>query len=190
MIITFIGNCQTTTLCFYFQKLFELQNYDISWISYGSETYYHLGEWSDKCKNKLLDYDASIEKIKVSDVIIYQEIVLEKSPFSNYATLKQLAKSNCKLLKMTSIYLDYNNYENSIKELENRELTNVVDIKVAYLFKKFNTQQLMLPSSFNHPNTFLFMEVMKKICELINVHFFTEEQYNEIMQNNNYAGLP
>jgi hypothetical protein len=34
MNITFIGNCQTATLCFYFQQLL---NCNINWVLYGDE---------------------------------------------------------------------------------------------------------------------------------------------------------
>jgi hypothetical protein len=55
MNITFIGNCQTVSLCFYFQQLLN-QNNNISWCLYGQECKVHLGKWTDKCKNKIIDY--------------------------------------------------------------------------------------------------------------------------------------
>ena len=80
MIITFIGNCQMLTLCFYFQQLLNNNN-NIYWILYGEEFKQHLyiTNWSDKCLNKILDYDKSIQIIKNSDIIIYQNISLDKS---------------------------------------------------------------------------------------------------------------
>lgn len=42
----------------------------------------------------------------------------------------------------------------------------------------------------NHPTTFLFMEIVKKICTLLNLEFFTEEQYNKFLENENYMKLP
>ena len=72
--ITFIGNCQTLSLCFFFQKLLENKNYTIFWVSYDKEFNKHLDEWADKCKNKITDYDDAINRIKESDIIIYQEI--------------------------------------------------------------------------------------------------------------------
>lgn len=42
----------------------------------------------------------------------------------------------------------------------------------------------------DHPNTFLFLEIMKILCNLLNIDFFTEEQYNFFMENQNYMGLP
>lgn len=77
MIITFIGNCQTVTLCYFFQLLLsDNNNYKIYWISYSDQFIKHLNEWSNKCENKITDYNGSIQIIKNSDVIIYQNISL------------------------------------------------------------------------------------------------------------------
>lgn len=72
MNIIFIGNCQMVSLCYFFQLL--LRNNNIFWLLYGEEFKQHLGSWSNKCKNKILDYNLSIELIKNSDFIIYQDI--------------------------------------------------------------------------------------------------------------------
>ena len=37
MIIAFIGNCQTMTLCYFFQQLLEKDNYDIYCVLYGGD---------------------------------------------------------------------------------------------------------------------------------------------------------
>jgi hypothetical protein len=81
MNITFIGNCQTISLCFYFQQLLNKDENNICWVLYGEEFKSNLNNWSDKCKNKIIDYHASIEKIKDSDIIIYQNINEQKSLF-------------------------------------------------------------------------------------------------------------
>lgn len=40
-----------------------------------------------------------------------------------------------------------------------------------------------------HPTTFLFMEIIKIICSIIDIDFFTQEQYNHFLSNNNYMGV-
>ena len=42
----------------------------------------------------------------------------------------------------------------------------------------------------NHPKTFLFLEIVKILCNLLNYNFFTEEQYNNFLKNENYMELP
>ncbi len=81
-----------------------------------------MGRWSDKIKNKIDNYDISFDVIKKSDIIVYQEIVKDKSIFSNTETLQTNKKESCILLKIPSIYLDYSNYDLSIKELRQREI--------------------------------------------------------------------
>jgi hypothetical protein len=187
MNITFIGNCQTLTLCFYFQQLLN-ENNNIYWILYGEEFKEHLGNWSVKCKNKIIDYHDSIQQIKDSDIIIYQEIDVKKSLFSNTNMLCLIKKNTCKLIKIASIYLIYDDFNNSINELIHRENENNVDIKISNILYKFKDINLMLTS--NHPKTFVFMEIIKLLCNLLNYNFFTEEQYNNFLKNENYMELP
>lgn len=187
MNITFIGNCQTVSLCFYFQQLLS-ENNNICWLLYGEEFKQHLNNWSVKCKNKILDYDKVIPTIKNSDIIIYQNIDVSKSLFSNTNILSKIKKDSCTLIQIPSIYLLYNNFDFSIKELIKRENKNNVDIKISNIFYKFRDTNLML--TYNHPTTFLFLEIMKILCNLLNIDFFTEEQYNLFMENKNYIGLP
>jgi hypothetical protein len=186
MNITFIGNCQTLSLCFYFQQLLNNAN-NICWILYGEEFKPHIGNWSAKCKNKIIDYADSIQKIKDSDVVIYQHIDVKKSFFSNTKTLREIAKNDCKLILIPSIYLIYDDFDNSIKELINRENINNVDIKVSNLLYNFRDKNIMF--SCWHPSTFLFMEIVKILCNLLNLEFFTEERYKYFLQNENYMGL-
>ena len=176
------------SLCFYFQQLLDSNNINCSWVLYGEEFQPHLNTWSDKCKNKILNYDESIQKIKDSDVIIYQNINVTKSLFSNTKTLQEIKKSSCKLIQIPSIYLNYNDFDNSIQELINRENVNHVDIKVSNILYEFKNNNLMV--TVVHPNTFLFMEIVKILCNLLNLTFFTEEQYKNFLKNENYMGLP
>jgi hypothetical protein len=186
MNITFIGNCQTATLCFYFQQL--LGDYGIQWLLYGTEFEQHLGEWIGKVKNKILDYDLAFDVIKNSDVIIYQEIVKEKSQFSNAETLQAHKKDSCILIKIPCIYLEYPNYDKSIIELQKREIENKVNIRVSDIFEKYREQCLML--TVFHPNTFLFLEVVNEICKILNIDTFSKMKRDMYLQDDNYMKLP
>jgi len=187
MNITFIGNCQIVSLCFYFQQLLN-ENNNIYWVLYGDEFIEHMGDWSIKCKNKIIDYNDSIQKIKDSDIIIYQNIDINKSSFSNTKILHEITKRGCKLIQISSIYLIYEDFDNSIKELINRENKNNVDIKISNILYNFKDSNLML--TYSHPNTFLFMEIIKLLCNLLDYNFFTDEQYNNFLMNENYMDLP
>lgn len=184
MNITFIGNCQTVGLCFFLQELLKLKNYNICWCLYGEEFNQHLGKWSEKCKNKILDYDNIIKQIKDSDVIIYQEISINKSLFCYGKKLEELKKDSCRLIKMPCMYFIYDNYDDSMVNLKYRENMHNVDIKVSDIINKFKDINLM--ATINHPKTFLFLEVIKELTNnYLNVDFFTEEEYNNFLKNEN-----
>jgi len=188
MIITFIGNCQALTLCYYFQELFINTNYTTNWLLYGDEFKPHLGNWCDKCNNKIINYHESIENIKICDIIIYQEIDINKSSFSNTTFLQETKKDTCRLIKIPSIHFDYNHYNMSLRQLQRREKLNNTDIKVSELFEKFKKYNLMLTP--NHPKTSLFLEIVKEICLLLNIDFFTKAQCMIFLKNSNFMGLP
>jgi hypothetical protein len=191
MIITFIGNCQTMALCYFFQQLLAKDNYDIYWVLYGSSFGYNntTSVWSNKCKNQILNDNISRDIISKSDIIIYQEIDLSKSLFSNYNTLKTMVKGECRLIKIPSIYLIYENYDNSIKELQKREDKNNVDIKVSQIFDKYKYKKLV-QSDPSHPTTFLFLEILKELCTILKFDYFTKDQEAFFLQNDNHFGLP
>ena len=175
-----------SSIMFFFQQLLPTDN-NICWVLYGDEFINHIGKWAEKCNNKIIDYDTSIQTIKDSDIIIYQNIDVTKSLFSNTNTLLELTKNTCKLITIPSIYLIYRDFDNSIKELIKRENENDVDIKVSEIFDKFKHTILMLNS--RHPKTFLFLEVVKVLCTLLDYDFFTEERYNDFLKNENYMQL-
>lgn len=190
MIITFIGNCQSITLCFYVQLLVYNKVHTSSWVLYGEEFRQHIGDWSKKCKNKILDYNQTIEQIKKSDVIIYPEICKEKSFFSNTEMLTALMKEGCRLIKIPSIQIDQHDYNNSIEELKRREDAKSVDIKVSDIFERFRGTNVELMLNRFHPTTFLFLEIMKQLCSMLNIGFFNDRQYKYLLRNNNFMGLP
>jgi hypothetical protein len=185
MNITFIGNCQSVSLCFYFQQLLDS---NIQWIMYGEEFREHLGYWSQKVLNKIVDYEKSLDTIKHSDVIVFQEICKEKSGFSNTETLQTLKKDLCKLIKIPSIYLNYSKFDVSIQELKTREQANKVDITVSDIFEKYRKDTLMLTCC--HPTTFLFLEVVNELCKILKIASFSEAKRNMFLKDTNYIKLP
>lgn len=187
MIITFIGNCQLISLCFFFQELQQIDN-TVYWVSYSDNFNKHLAMWSDKCKNKILNYDDGIKVIENSDVIIYQNISLEKSFFCNKETLNKIKKNSCIMIQLPHIYFDYNDYNNSIIELEKRENKKNVDLKVSPIFKNYKNHNLMI--SKKHPKTFLFLRITYILCCILNIQYFTKDKYYTYLKNDNYMELP
>lgn len=188
MNITFIGNCQAVSLCFFFQML-DPSNTNISWILYGEEFRPHVGPgWSSKCRNKIVDYEEGMNVIKNSDVIVFQEMKPETSTFCNTKCLQDLKKESCKLIKIPCFYFDYNDFDNSLEELQRRENMNNVDVRVSTIIKDNRLRKLML--TINHPGTILLLEVMKELCVIMKIDFFPLQQYYYISNYENYMGLP
>jgi hypothetical protein len=190
MNITFIGNCQKVSLCFYFQQLLNSSDYNICYIVSNKEFISNLGDWSDKCINKITNECEAIQRIKDSDIIIYRDFRIETSKYSNTTTLKKIKKISCKLINIPYISLGNAHCDYSIKKLINEENIHNVDIKVSDILYKFQHTNIKLMLSLSHPTTFLFMEIVKNICTLLNLEFFTEEQYNKFLENENYMKLP
>lgn len=188
MNITFIGNCQMVSLCFFIQQLLKNEKYYICYCCYGDEFEPHLGTWSDKVINKIINMDESIEIIKNSDFIIYQEIDIHKSYFSNFEKLCELKNTNCQLIKIPSIYINYNDYDNSIKELQHREINKNVDIAVSTIIEKNKEDKLVFGAV--HPTTFFFLEIIKELCIILNLNFFENNEYNKFLENSNFMDLP
>ena len=190
--ITFIGNCQMVSLCYFFQRLLDVNKYNVKWVCYGKD-FQRVGKrrWANKCLNKILNYNDSIERLKISDVVIYQIISLEKSLFSNPETLKNIVLKHCKLITLPSIHINYRNFKQSLKELQRREQLNNIDVTVSDIIVKHTGKNLMVnDTSIKHPSTFFFMEIMKKLCKLLEVDFFSEAYYKSFMRKKNYMQLP
>ena len=187
--ITFIGSCQTVGLCFFFQQLLKNKknDYYISWLLYSEDFKQHLGEWSHKCENKILNYTQSMEQIKRSDVIIYQNINESKSSFANPTFLNQLKKESCILIQISCIHFDYSDFQKSLEELKKREIQKGVDIKVSKIFEKYPNCKMML--NYYHPTTFLFLEIMKEILLLLKMDFFSLHEYHFFCKNNDFMNL-
>ena len=187
--IGFIGNCQTVSLCYFLQLLLKDNiHYSIKWCLYGDEFKIHLGPWSNKCNNKLIKYTESIHYIQQCDIIIYQKIRKEKSPYLNEGNIFKNIKPTCKLIKIPYIYFDYSNYDTSLAELCKREKEKQVTIYASKIIDANKDKILMI--AITHPNTFLFLEVLQEICRLISVDFFNDSQYKSLIQNNNIMELP
>lgn len=187
--IAFIGNCQMVSLCFFLQQLLSSnKNFVVRWCLYGDKFKAHLAHWSKKCKDKIIDYNHSLEYIKICDYIIYQDISINNSTFSNEDVLSKIKKIDCKLIKMPCIFIDYSSYDISLKELIRRETEKNVDIKVSEIIDNYKEHVLML--TINHPKTFVFLEIIREICKILNIRFFDKRRYIHYVSNPNYMELP
>jgi hypothetical protein len=42
----------------------------------------------------------------------------------------------------------------------------------------------------NHPKTFVFLEIIREICKILNIRFFDKRRYIHYVSNPNYMELP
>lgn len=162
-------------MCFYFQNL----GYQASWLMYGEEFRQFLKtRWIQK-----VNHSTDVGLINDSDVIVYQEVSEETSTFCNRRVLQTLVKPTCRLIMMPCIYVEL-----ELNELRARELNNKVDITVSDLMETYKDRKLMLTK--NHPTTFLFLLVVDRLCNRLNVTTFSNDQKSLFLQNDNYMGLP
>ncbi len=173
------------SLCFYFQQL--LSDCNVKYALYGDEFSHHLGDWSNKV-NKIINLDESIEWIKTCDIVMYQEINKDKSVFSNTEALTAIKKESCKLIKIPSIYFVLDKYDISILVLQRLENVNKVDITVSDIFEKY--RETLLIFGLMHPTTFMFLEIVNKICKLLNIDTFSELKRGIFLSDTNYMNLP
>ena len=78
----------------------------------------------------------------------------------------------------------------SLMSLQEKEKMNNVDILVSDIFSSNKTEINKLMVTINHPTTFLLLELIRRLCIILDVSFFTDVQYALFMVNNNYMELP
>ena len=193
--LTFIGNCQMLSLCYFFQQLlFEQRQYKVHWLLYGDEFKQYLFlPWSDKCQHKISNYEeAKLHIQNSSDIIFYQEIHESKSEFCNTAFLTRSKKATCRLIKLPSIYIDYSNFDQSLNELRLREDANLVALKVSPIiafYKKKGLRKLMLDGGRQHPTTYFFLRIMHVLCHMLQLPFFPKDHLQILLRNDNVMEL-
>ena len=179
--IGFVGNCQTVYLNFLLEELLKNNSqYITKWCCYNIKTAYFANV---KSKNKIKDHNEGINYLKECDFIIYQHILPQTSEFFSTDCILKYKKNTCVLISMPSIHFDITNYDSSLLELQRRESINNVTISVSNIIQENKNQRLFI--DIIHPTPFLFLEIFKKICSLMNINSFTNEQYNFFMKENN-----
>ena len=167
----------------------ENQEVDARWCCYGDEFKEHIGEWSDKCLNKIIDYSEGVEYVKSCDIIVCNIIISEKSPFFNINNLRLISKESCRIISIPPMYYIKENHDSCINELKNRESIITGEyIPISTIYETHVQQQLSLTCL--HPTSFLFMEVFKVLCDKLCIPFFNDSIYQEIISDINYTGLP
>lgn len=193
--IAFIGNCQMVSLCFFLQNILQNnENYNICYISYDDSFIVHLTEWSHKCKNKIINYQEGIDFLRNCDYVFYQNIKDTTSAYFNKSSIHSYIKPTTMTISISSIHVELNDYDATIKELERRDNDFNNTIKVSAIIKDCienkNKQIHDLLITIHHPTTFLFMEILIQICSYLNIPFYDENIYLNMIKDYNIMDLP
>ncbi len=80
------------------------------------------------------------------------------------------------------------NYNQSILRLREYEATHSVDITALDIIEECPTNVLIYHEY--HPTTRYFLNLLKKICDFIQIDYFSQDKYNQLIQQNNLMELP
>jgi hypothetical protein len=184
MNIALYGNCQTRALFFYIKKL--QPNANIKWIcpdlAFDKKVHVwaHTQEFEGKFVESLYNVDKSIDFIKQSDVVIYQNIDTARSPQINQDIIKKHAKQNVDLISISSYYYD-SSLKNPLDGMISRESKLKVSISSVELIIK-NSNIHSMEQVHNHPNVHYFIDLCESICSMINWKQFSENDKKELLE--------
>ena len=186
--IGFIGNCQTVSLNFFLENCLS-KEYITKWCRYNDKISFFQ---TFKSTHKLGILKYGVAYLKNCEVIIYQHIKASTSPLFNTEAIKKYKKPNTILISMPSIFFYYNDYDASLLKLQEQEknLLNIGDdhvITVSDIINDNKDKNLLL--THNHPNTFFFLEILKKICLILNIPYLSKDKYDYFMKDNNFMKL-
>lgn len=169
----FIGNCQMIGLCKYTRSLSI--RYKAYWLCM---PLYHNLKWTtsekifghEQISHHVFDQSKIKEILQTCDVVVYQPHFESLSMINDNCSLEYQ-----KIIDITPIIVD------NKKFMINKEEKYNTTIRASKIIEKYKDKVLHIGRS-NHPTTFIYMEILKEICSLLGIDFFSQESYNEIMK--------
>ena len=174
MNITLLGNCQTKALAWYIQQINS--QLDVKWICIEP---FKRNDWANQSvfRGKPIDVITcvreSITRLNVSDVVIFQHIAPTTSANFHYNQLKKHA-AKATLLSTSSFLFDPQE-PSYLQGMIQRAVDGDIDISAPDLIERHGSKIIAI--SYNHPNVFYFMEVVREICSRVGCNFYCDEQY-------------
>lgn len=170
--ICFIGNCQTMALCHFMSQLPSKPI--CNWLCFNHE--WHKAQWSkntqvfgkEQINRNVFDFTNCMDLLNSADIIIYQP---------NYQTnniLSNLKNQNIKQLTISPIFI------NNIDYIIQKETKYNCSIIVSKIIDDNSTKKLYLTKDY-HPNTFLYLEILREICNLLDLDFYVDDLYYKIL---------
>jgi len=155
----FMGNCQTLTYAWYLKRL--LPDLDVKWLR--SEQFLHatwptVPTWSDV--ERVFDLGKVNSILEEGCFLITNDNNRNKAYFeSEYP--------NTSIKTITCIH-------ENIDGMKRREQNWEIDIKLSTIFEDPKANML----TENHPDTYTFLQIIKQICNYLDVPFFNADDYD------------
>ena len=125
---------------------------------------------SDKIKFHVFDKNKKREILQTCDIIFYQP------NFETLNIIKENSNSRCqKTIDISPIFVD------DIEFIERKETKYNTLIRVSEIIKK-NKNINLYTKKHNHPCSFLFLEIIKELCDIINVKYYNQETYDSLIK--------
>ena len=180
--ITLLGNCQTRALTWYIQQINV--NYDVKWICI--EHFKEIGggwttnTFSGKFVYTISDNSEAINRLKLSDYVIFQPIRTETSDNYNPDQIKKHAK-NAEIISISSFFYEPDDPEQKyLKGMIRRAEEFNIDIPAHKIIEKHGSKITMQQK--NHPHAFYFLELVREICAKTGWNYYSKEQYNQYLK--------
>ena len=170
----FLGNCQTIVYAKYFRDL--LPDAKCKWVCSSvfekNSWPKDQGLWGKDCvEQSLFKKEEKQKYLNNCDIIVCNPIKEETATLYNYKLLKKIY--NKKLLTISG-------FHENIHGIKKRESLYKIDIKISRILEENPDKACML--NVNHPNTFCLLEAVRMICKNLNIAYFEEKKYSELLE--------
>ena len=173
--ICFLGNCQTVGLCSYVSR--TPSKPQCKWLCMDMR----WSRWSNSEKTfgaeQLKNHEYIVSKypdILINcDVIVYQP----HHEISKFFTINKIRSfQHIKRIPISPIFVD------RIPYMKKKEQKYNCDIKISSIIKNNRDKKLHVKHKNNHPSTFLLLEITKQICNISEISYFSEQEYNDLLK--------
>lgn len=185
MKIATIGSCQAMALNWYIKKLRPTN--DVKWCC--SELWHSWehapspysdenSHWKTQVYDNIWKTQECIDYIKAADYIVYQKIDPSTSEMFNYLKIESYKKQDAQTATFSFIQAAT---EDELRGMQERESKLNFDIAVSEMILNHKKKNMFkLAEGGNHPNSTMFLELLREVCYKFNWSFFNDREYNNI----------
>lgn len=168
MIFANIGNCQTSAISKYIRDLPD--NHESFWLCYSE--LWKKKPWpkdarvfgEEQIKFHVFEDDKIQEVINTCDVMIYQPNFEVLHFINKYNPINKIH------VTLSPIFVD------DIEYMKRKEEKYKTSIRVSEIIEDHRDLELFIKQA-DHPTSIVYLEITRKICEILGLNFFNEQEY-------------